>query len=475
MRQKLFKKQFGAIALIVFLSLSSILLILTFMYNNYLAEEKYKTLQKSCESISDFVKLEAKKQGDYSEYSVYYIVNNLASVAECDIFVTDQNGIIKICGCEEWGTESNCEHSGTKISVESINSIISNEHNTISTLDFYSNPHYTEAKAIEIDGVKSGYIVAADSIDEAKNLMKRIAHIYVISAIIPLVLMFAALSAMTYRLTKPLRLMSEAARAMAKGDFSRRIPVTSDDEIGQLAVSFNQMTNSLARLEEVRKSFIANVSHELKTPMTTIGGFIDGIIDGTIPQDKQQYYLNIVHDEIRRLSRMVESMLSISRLESREADLKYEAFDFKEQLLQVVIGQERRIEQKSISISGLDSLPDITVNADKDLIYRVVYNLVDNAIKFTDEGGNIKFNIKYDVKNLTFRIENTGRGIPQSELPYVFERFYKVDKSRSTNKESTGLGLYIVKTIIKNHGGVISVSSVENQFTAFEFTLPIKR
>ena len=476
MRQKLFKKQFGAIALIVFLSLSSILVILTFMYNNYLAEEKYKTLQKSCESIYGFIENETNNQEDgYNEYALHYIMSNLASVSECDIFVTDKNGIIKVCGCAEWGTDNACQHSGTQISTEAIDSVVLNNRNAVSTLEFYSSPHYAEAKVIEIDGAQAGYVVATDSIDEARNLMKRIAHIYVLSAIVPLTLMFVAFSIMTYRLTKPLRLMSDAARAMSKGDFSRRIPVTRDDEIGQLAVSFNQMTNSLARLEEVRKSFIANVSHELRTPMTTIGGFIDGIIDGTIPPDKQQYYLGIVHDEIKRLSRMVESMLSISRLESKEAELKYEAFDFKEQLLQVVINQERRIEHKGINISGLDALPSVVVKADKDLIYRVVYNLVDNAIKFTNEGGKIAFDMKYDAHNLTFRIENTGRGIPQNELPYVFERFYKVDKSRSSNKESTGLGLYIVKTIIKNHGGVISVSSIENRFTAFEFTIPINK
>ncbi len=472
MRQKLFKKQFGAIALIVFLSLSSILIILTFMYNNYLAEEKYKMLQKSCESIDDFVKLETENQGSYSEYAIYYIMNNLANVSECDIFITDTSGVIKICGCSEWGGDGACEHTGTQLNAETINSIVSDKRNIITTLGFYSSPHYTAVTVLESG---EGFVVATDSIDEAKNLMKRIAHIYIISAIVPLALMFVAISVMTYRLTKPLRLMSDAAKAMARGDFSRRIPVTSDDEIGQLAVSFNQMTNSLARLEEVRKSFIANVSHELKTPMTTIGGFIDGIIDGTIGPDKQQYYLGIVHDEIKRLSRMVESMLSISRLEASETEIKKEDFDFKELLLGVVISQERRIEQKNIDISGLDTLPDVTVNADKDLIYRVVYNLVDNAIKFTDEGGKITFNIKCDSKNIAFRIENTGRGIPQSELQYVFERFYKVDKSRSANKQSTGLGLYIAKTIIKNHGGVISVSSVENKFTAFEFTLPIKR
>lgn len=476
MRQKLFKKQFGAIALIVFLSLSVILIILTFLYNSYLAEEKYKTLQKSCESICDFVEMGAEnKESSYNEYALYYIMNNLSTVSECDIFVTNPSGVVKICGCEAWGDENSCEHTGVQLNCDTINSIVSNKRNTISTLDFYVNPHYTAAHAVEIDDVNIGYVVAADSIDEARNLMKRIAHIYVLSAIVPLLLMFVAISIMTYRLTKPLKLMSDAARAMAKGDFSRRIPVTRDDEIGQLAVSFNQMTNSLARLEDVRKSFIANVSHELKTPMTTIGGFIDGIIDGTIPYDKQNYYLQIVHDEVKRLSRMVESMLSVSRLESNEFVLKTEPFDFKELVLGVVIAQEQRIEKKQLQIEGLDALSDISVNADKDLIHRVVYNLVDNAVKFSNDGGIIKFVVRHDSKNITFRIENTGRGIPQSELPYVFDRFYKVDKSRSANKESTGLGLYIVKTIIKNHGGVISVSSVENQFTAFEFTLPLGR
>lgn len=471
MRQKLFKKQFGAIALIVVLSLSSILLILTFMYNNYLAEEKYITLQKSCVAVNDFIKLDVENQDDvYNEYAAYYVMNNLATVAGCDIFITDKNGIINVCACDEWGAEGGCEHSGTQINAKAIDEISLKEQSTISTLGFYSSPHYTAAVKFSTN---DGYIVSADSINEAKNLMKQIVQLYVVAAIVPLLLMFVAISIMTYRLTKPLRLMSDAAKAMAKGDFSRRIPVTSDDEIGQLAVSFNQMTNSLARLEDVRKSFIANVSHELRTPMTTIGGFIDGIIDGTIDTEKQTYYLNIVHDEIKRLSRMVESMLNVSKLEANEAETKKEPFDFKEQLIGIVISQEQRIDQKNLSISGLDAIPDVTVNADKDLIYRVIYNLVDNAIKFTNENGEISFQLRFDSTNLYFKIQNTGKGIPQNELPYVFDRFYKTDKSRASNKESTGLGLYIVKTIIKNQGGVISVSSVENKFTAFEFTLPL--
>ena len=475
MRQKLFKKQFGAIALIVFLSLSSILIILTFMYNNHLADQKYKTLQKSCESTLEFIQYNTENKDEgYSEYSIYHIAHNLATVSDCDIFITDQSGVIRICGCEVWSNDGACDHSGTQFDTAILDSVISSKRNTLDTLGFYSEPHYSAAVEIKSDGDKIGYIIAADSTDEARELMKSIAYIYVISAIAPLLLMFVAFYIMTYRLTKPLRMMSEASKAMAKGDFSRRIPVTRDDEIGQLAVSFNQMTNSLARLEDVRKSFIANVSHELKTPMTTIGGFIDGMMDGTIPKERQNYYLQIVHDEVKRLSRMVESMLNVSRLESKETKLNKTIFDFKEQLLGVVISQEQRIEEKSIEIDGLDALQEVSLKADKDLVYRVLYNLVDNAVKFTDDGGKISFSLKSDSANLTFRIENTGHGIPENELPYVFERFYKVDKSRSTNKDSTGLGLYIVKTIIKKHGGVISVSSIENQFTAFEFKLPLE-
>ena len=304
--------------------------------------------------------------------------------------------------------------------------------------------------------------------------MDTILKLLVFSALIPIIIMFFAMFAITYRLTKPLKMMSEATKAMAKGDFSKRIPVTSDDEIGELAISFNQMTNSLVQLENMRRSFVANVSHELKTPMTTIGGFIDGIIDGTIEYDKQQYYLQIVSQEIKRLSRLVQSMLSMAKLESGEYILKPELFDFRELLCTIVISQEQRIERNSLNITGLDTIQSVSVKADKDFIHQVIYNLVDNAVKFTDDGGTINFSLKSDSRKLLFEITNTGKGIPQNQLDYVFERFYKVDKSRSANKNSTGLGLYIAKTIISAHGGKISVASKENEFTTFKVILPLE-
>jgi signal transduction histidine kinase len=285
--------------------------------------------------------------------------------------------------------------------------------------------------------------------------------------------MFFAIYATTYRWSKPLKMMSAAAKSMAKGDFSRRIPIMSDDEIGELSASFNQMTNSLVQLESMRRSFIANVSHELKTPMTTISGFIDGILDGTIDSDKESYYLNIVSKEVKRLSRLVESMLSLSKLESGENKINPVSFDLCETICNVVISQEQRINEKSINIIGLDGLVSTNICADRDLIYQVIYNLTDNAIKFTNENGNISFSLSQTNDKIVFTINNTGDIIPKNDLPHIFERFYKSDKSRSDKKNSTGLGLYIVKTIIKLHKGTVYVQSNEEIGTTFTVNLPI--
>ncbi len=476
MKQRLFTKFFFATGALIVLSLTVTMLIMTVVYNNYIAESKYKTLQKTCDSVSEFIE---KNGGNLSnpefKRGVHYIMHNLTVVSDYDVYITDSYGVINVCSCTEWTQNGFCKHTNKKIDSSYLTKS-SNKQNLdkLTTLGFFKEPHYVSSAGIVTPvGDNIGYVVAAAPMSAIRGLTRKVVRIYLVSAIIPLIIMFAALYVLSYRFTRPLKLMSSAAKAMAKGDFSRRIPVTSDDEIGELAVSFNQMTNSLSRLEGMRKSFVADVSHELKTPMTTIGGFIDGILDGTIEKDKQSYYLTLASNEVKRLSRMVESMLSISRLESAEFILKPEIFDIKEVLLSVVLSQERRIEEKKIEIKGLDTINSLSVNADKDLLYRVIYNLVDNAIKFTNENGKIEFNLFSDSKNMIFTVTNTGKGIKKSDIPYLFERFYKTDKSRSENKNSTGLGLYIVKTIIKKHGGNITVSSVENEHVTFKVALPL--
>lgn len=474
MKLKLFKKYFFTTAVIILFSLTVMMMILLFVFNNYLAKSKYNTLSKCCNSVEDFISKNYADGGNGNFQNLFGIMNTVSDVSEVDMLIADTYGKLLVCNCETWQETNNCDHVGAVVDSELLSRVKSNDVFELSTLGIYDKVRYVSAQSInDSNNNLIGYVFATAPVSSIRLLMSTLVKLYLISAAFPLIVMFFAIYAMTYRLTKPLKLMSEASKAMAKGDFSKRIPVTSDDEIGELAVSFNQMTNSLVQLEGMRRSFVANVSHELKTPMTTISGFIDGIIDGTIEPDKQQYYLNIVSEEVKRLSRLVQSMLSMAKLESGEFVIKPELFDFRELLRTIVVSQEQRIEKKSINIEGLDSMADISVNADRDLIHQVVYNLVDNAIKFTEEQGTISFSLKTESKKMVFEITNTGEGIPEAELPYVFERFYKVDKSRSVNKNSTGLGLYIARTIIKAHGGVLSVASSENKFTTFRVVLPL--
>lgn len=473
MRQKLFKKYFFTIGILILLSLTMMMLVMTVVYNNQLSSQTQKSLKNSTEKIYEFIEGKTIPLGDTAKTAqTHEILSILSKTLSADIYYTDNKGVIKICYCDDWGNDGICEHSGTELSGSFVGK--TEDYSGASSLGIYAERRYVCSKPVaDESGGVSAYIVSTSVIPSFKFQLEALWRIYIFSALIPILIMLAVIYIITYRLTKPLKMMSQAAHAMSRGDFSRRIPVTSDDEIGELAVAFNQMTNSLSRLEGMRKSFVADVSHELKTPMTTIGGFIDGILDGTIEQEKQKYYLEIASEEVKRLSRMVESMLSISRLESEEFVFKSEKFDFKDLLINVVISQEQRIEQKNLEIEGLDGIPNITINADKDLIHRVVYNLVDNAVKFCDQKGKISFELLNDSKYMSFSIKNTGGGIPKAELPYIFERFYKIDKSRSANKRSTGLGLYIVKTIIKKHGGTITVHSKEKEYTAFTVTLPL--
>lgn len=266
--------------------------------------------------------------------------------------------------------------------------------------------------------------------------------------------------------------MSAAAKAFGNGDFSIRVPDDRDDEIGELGHAFNNMANSLSDSEGMRRSFIANVSHELKTPMTTIAGFIDGILDGTIPPERQNYYLKIVSDEVKRLSRLVRSMLNLSRIDSGELKINPVNFDLTDTVFQTVLTFEQKIDEKKIEIRNLENAIPMTVYGDQDLLHQVIYNIVENAVKFTNEGGYISFTLADSIDRACLSIENSGMGIAAEDLPRVFDRFYKTDKSRSRDKNGLGLGLFLCKTILKLHGGDITVSSVENEYCRFDLYIP---
>ena len=265
--------------------------------------------------------------------------------------------------------------------------------------------------------------------------------------------------------------MSAAAKQFAIGDFSYRVKVRGCDELADLGIAFNDMADALDKTESSRASFVANVSHELKTPMTSIAGFIDGILDGTIPKEKQNYYLGLVSTEVRRLSRLVVAMLNMSKIESGEFQMKPNNYDISDQIIRILLTFEQKIEKKNIEIIGLEDLQPQYIVADPDMIYQVIYNLFDNAVKFTNEDGFIKVTLEDLGSQIRVSIER-GAGIKAEELSRVFERFYKVDKSRSLDAKGAGLGLYIVKMMVEMHSGRIYAKSEDENTAEFVFTLP---
>lgn len=416
------------------------------------------------------------------EGSAFILLNSLDLMADCsgyDIFICNKDGSVAACGERLSGFKLNsadCEkHSNLVLSKAYIQKAQKGGFSEFSTMDsFYNSVHSVSMEPIVIKDEFTGVAVVATPLESAlvENL-KNVLRMFLFAAGLALILVTIAVYIMTERIAKPIRNLENATRCYSSGDFTYRVPeLRSHDELAGLITKFNSMATSLEQLENSRRSFVANVSHEFKTPMTTIGGFINGILDGTIPPEKQDYYLEIVSSEINRLSKMVTMMLNISKIETGNADLTIEQFDISQKLVTTFLGFEQLLSKKKIDVEGFEELPQLLIHGDSAMIDQVIYNLVDNAVKFTNDGGKITINGATDKKYAYFSVTNSGKGIPQKDINKVFERFYKVDQSRSTDVKSTGLGLFLVKSIVDLHGGTITVESKPDNFTRFTVKLP---
>ncbi|MCI8600849.1 MAG: HAMP domain-containing histidine kinase [Oscillospiraceae bacterium] len=391
------------------------------------------------------------------------------------IYFTDAGGATQLCS-----EDAPCLHTTYQIP-EKVLQALSEEGRffEMGKLEgLYKDAHYTMAQPVTLSGGgRIGYIFISTSAEELSEFLIQMLRIFLLSAVAVLLLAFVVTYYATAKMVRPLRQMSQAAKKFGQGDFSSRVEVAindADDEIGQLAMAFNNMAQSLSASESMRRSFIANVSHELKTPMTSIAGFVDGILDGTIPREEQSRYLRIVSDEVKRLSRLVRSMLNLSRIEAGELKINATQFNIVEIICQTVFSFERTIDEKQLDVVGLDT-DKIMVEADPDLLHQVVYNLTENAVKFVNAGGLLTFTFHVDGGMTYISIRNTGEGLSKEEIPRVFDRFYKTDRSRGMDKNGVGLGLYLVRSIITLHGGDIIVRSVKGEYTEFVFSVPTAR
>jgi signal transduction histidine kinase len=316
-----------------------------------------------------------------------------------------------------------------------------------------------------------GAVIASLDFPEISGMRHEILNVFILSVLVVLAAALIFMYSMSRRLSDPLRRLNRAAKRLAGGAFDERVEVAEKNEIGELAETFNFMAKSLGDLENMRSSFVANVSHELRTPMTTISGFVEGILDGTIAEEKRGQYLEIVLDESRRLSRLVSDLLDLDKIERNNQPLDLKEFDVNELLRLNLIKLERRVEDKRLNVEVEFENDPQKALAEKDSIQRVVVNLLDNAVKFADEGGYIGVKTGTSGNDVFVAVENSGLGMEPDELERIFDRFYKTDKSRSADKIGVGLGLYIVKNIIKNHGKQIWAESALGEYTRFTFTL----
>ena len=316
-----------------------------------------------------------------------------------------------------------------------------------------------------------GGVYAVSLSTSADSMWQGFVGLFFMTAFVVLMIAFMASSITAMRQVQPIREMVQATRQYAEGDFDVRMKdYGRNDEMGELAASFNNMAETLQRTERQRREFIANISHELKTPMTTIAGYTDGILDGTIPPENERQYLQIISDESRRLSRLVRRMLDVSQLQVMDPLKNGSHFDICESMRRVLISMEKKITDRHLDVDADIPEEPILVRGDNDMITQVIYNLLENATKFAREGTTLYLGVTTIDGKARVTVRNLGDTIPAEELPLLFERFHKSDKSRSEDKDGVGLGLYIVKTILEQHKEKISVTS-ENGVTTFAFSL----
>ncbi len=336
----------------------------------------------------------------------------------------------------------------------------------------FESRHYSYSAPIRgSEGEFLGAVIIATGSNSMTNMTGVFARIIALTTLWSMIIVLVTVYFLSQRISAPLNDMNRAAKSFAQGKFDVRVPVNGRDEVAELAVAFNDMAEKLTTVEDMRRGFLANISHDLRTPMTTISGFIDAILDGAIPEDREEYYLQLIGKEIRRLSRLVSLLLDISRIEAGDRKFTFAPFDVCEVARQILISNEQRLEQKGLDVSFECDRDNMYVMADKDAIHQILYNICDNAIKFANDGGKYAISITERDKKVFVSVFNEGRGISQEDLPYVFDRFYKSDKSRGLDKSGVGLGLYICKTIISAHDQEIWAESEYGKNCRFTFTL----
>lgn len=475
MRSSLFRRHFMLTAGMILISFALLAAAFMTLSYRYMVQEKKEAMAINVTYVASLTQDLLEQGFDPAEDGFRLYGPALSMIADCDILICDDSG--KVLRYTADGRNI-MNYVGCSISSTVVNQLVSQGcYSGMSDLGLYSNLYFTSGVPIYFqsgDNTSVEYLVfMTTSAGELVTLWKALATIFFFIAVVVLCIAFISSSIFSLQQVKPLREMADAVRKFGMGEYDTRVDdYGRKDEVGDLAAAFNAMADSLASSEKRRQEFVANISHELKTPMTTISGFTNGILDGTIPPEKVNDSLQVISSETARLSRLVRKMLDVSALQARESVESQVEFDISETMVQVMISLEGKIKSRRLDMDV--QIPDnpVEVWGDPDGITQVCYNLLDNAAKFAAPGTAIGVTITTKGTKAYISVKNQGETIPPEELSMIFDRFHKSDRSRSIDKEGVGLGLYIVKTILNNHKENITVTSKDG-VTEFVFTLTL--
>ena len=473
-RNTISREFFSTIAVVLVLGLSVMCAIQTALSAAYFVQERRTALNdilngasKLCETFAeDGSVLTRPLDNEQARENARNGFDLFTTSSGAVLFVTDENGDILLHTGSEDFTEQ-------PIPADMLAEMDAGDNifKTGTLGGVYNGKYYTAGRRVEVGGY-TGYLFAASPMTALASYMGDMLAMFGISAAVILLLCSLLCWVLAKRITGPIEDISEAARRLGSGDFTARAPVDGCVELADFATTFNNMAARLQTIDNSRGQFMGNIAHELRTPMTTIKGFVDGMLDGTIPPDMQNHYLQLVSEETGRLARLIQNMLDLSKLESGEYQVNARMFNIWDTLTGVALSAEQRINDGMIEIEGLTMDEKALVYADPDLIHQVVYNLLDNAIKFTPAGGTIRFSVEKLGPETEIAVWNSGQGISPEALPYVFQRFYKEDRSRGLHARGAGLGLNICKVLVNLSGGQIRVESQQGEWCRFVFTLP---
>ena len=469
-----FGRSFSVFAGILLVALTVLGGSFQMMVQDYLMDTTFGQLEQDAELIANLATSYLEDE-DLGTREFLMNLDIASKVSGADAVLCNAEGKVVICSDSLFG----CKHVGLYVNQDYLNKVVERGSDRATGLikGLYEDERFLVALPISgSQGENLGIIIVSCPLAGINAVLTKISNIFLTTAAVVVLVSVLAVSLFARRESRPLQDMARVANAFGHGDLEARVRIEDNysEEVEELALAFNNMASSLQKSEYRRQEFVANVSHELKTPMTTIAGYVDGMLDKTIPEEKWPHYLQIVSDETKRLSRLVRSMLDISQLQSQGGipDEKKLQFDLEDACSQVLLTFEKKIDDKKLNVEV--DMPDhpVFTFANEDYITQVIYNLIDNAVKFCPVGGTLGLKIKEGAAKAYVSVSNEGDTIPPEELPLVFDRFHKLDKSRSKNRDGWGLGLYIVKTIVCSHGENISVTSRDGK-TEFTFTMPL--